>query len=91
MHFQKQDLESPHYNWSIDNKQLYVGQPGRRQFDRSDGNQVLFLINFYGALSEQFSISEGKKMEQKILHDLPEDARSEIAAFNWIRRTDLYS
>ena len=85
MHFQQQDLEGDRYDWQESKKMLYTGQPSRRLFDRYDGYQVLFLINFYGSLSERFSIQEGKMIEQKLLHELPVEARSEIAVFNWIR------
>lgn len=91
MHFQKQDLVSNHYHWSAEKKDLFTGQPSRRLFDRYNGNQVLFLINFYGGMSDRFTLQEGKQIEQKILHDLPENAKSEIAVFNWIRNNALYS
>jgi hypothetical protein len=83
MHFQKQDLGESHYMWKDD--ALYNGQPSRRLFDRFNGNQVLFLINFYGSLSERFSIKQGREIEHQILHHLPLDARSEISVYNWIR------
>ena len=82
---QKQDLEGTDYNWVEDEKHLFTGQPSRRSFDKLNGNQVLFLINFYGSLSGKFSIREGKDIEKRILHDMPEDIKSEIAVFNWMR------
>lgn len=88
MNFQKQDLKNTHYNWPGD---IFTGQPSRRSFDRFNGNQVLFLINFYGSLSEQFTRVEAEKIERKILFEMPDDAKSEIAAFNWLRRTELIS
>lgn len=89
MHFQKQDLESTGYHWSEDEKHLFTGQPSRRNFDRYNGDQVLFLINFYGSLSDRFTISEGKLLEKKIQYDLPMEAKSEISVFNWIRDINL--
>ncbi|HEX7845979.1 MAG TPA: hypothetical protein VF476_09290 [Chitinophagaceae bacterium] len=85
MHFQKQDLEGTHYYWAEHTEQLLTGQPSRRSFDRCNGNQMLFLINFYGSLSERFTLLEGKKMEKKILDDLPPEAKSELSVFNWLR------
>lgn len=87
MHFQKQDLEGTHYDWMEEGFSLYSGQPSRRKFDRFNGNQVLFLINFYGSLAERFTISEGKNIEKRIHRDLPVEATSEISVFNWIRNT----
>jgi hypothetical protein len=85
MMLQKQDLEGTDYNWVEDEKHLFTGQPSRRSFDKLNGNQVLFLINFYGSLSGKFSIREGKDIEKRIQQDMPEDIKSEIAVFNWMR------
>lgn len=87
MHFQKQDLTGTHYNWKNDEKHYFDGQPGMRAFDKSNGNQVLFLINFYASLSGRVTLREGRDIEQQIQHDLPKDAKTEIAVFNWIRNT----
>lgn len=89
MHFQKQDLAESHYTWK--EGASYSGQPSRRLFDRFNGNQVLFLINFYGSLSERFTIREGKEIEYGITHHLPLEAKSEISVFNWIREADWRS
>lgn len=89
MHFQKQDLEGIHYNWAEDEKHLFTGSPSRRTFDKCNGNQVLLLINFYGSLSDKFTLKEGKKIEKRIQDELPEGAKSEISVFNWIRNTGL--
>ena len=90
MHFQKQDMEGSQYNWAPEGERSsYMGQPSRRTFDRYNGDQVLFLINFYGSLSEQFTIQEGKLIEQRILNELPLEAKSEISVFNWIRNPEM--
>ena len=85
MQFQKDDLEGTHYDWTEDEHHLFTGRPSRRSFDRFNGNQVLFLINFYGSLSESFTVQEGKSIERRLQHDLPLEAKSEISVFNWIR------
>lgn len=87
MHFQKQDLEWAHYKWTEDEKNLFTGSPSRRTFDKCNGNQVLFLINFYGSLSDRFTLGEGKSIEKRIQDELPAEAKSEISVFNWIRNT----
>jgi len=85
MHFQKEDLEGTHYNWAEDEKHLFTGQPSRRGFNKFNGDQMLFLINFYGSMLDGFTILEGKSIEKKILFDLPEEAKSEISVVNWIK------
>jgi hypothetical protein len=85
MLFQKEDLEGTEYYWIEKEIAMYNGQPSRRSFDKFNGNQVLFLINFYSTLSETFTVTEGRSIEKRIKNDLPEDIKSEIAVFNWIK------
>jgi hypothetical protein len=85
MHFQKQDLAATHYHWKDETDFIYTGQPSRRSFDRFNGNQVLFLINFMGSIPENFTISEGRQIEEEIEKRLPIDLKSEVSVFNWIR------
>ena len=85
MLFQKQDMNGTHYTWTNDGKHVFIGQPSRRIFDSLNGDQVLFLINFYGSLSEKFTIQEGRKIEYEISNHLPLEVKSEISVFNWIR------
>ena len=89
MQFLKQDLDGGHYHWTRGEEHLYTGQPSRRRFDKNNGHQVLFLINFYSSLSERVSLKEGKSIEKKILEDLPDEAKIEVAVFNWLRKMVL--
>jgi hypothetical protein len=79
-------MEGTHYKWGteVENK-IFHGRPSRRLFDPFNGDQVLFLINFYGSLSDRFTLQEGKKIEYEITYHLPNDIKSEVSAFNWIR------
>ena len=85
MHFQKQDLQYTYYDWDSSREHLYTGQPSRRVFNKYDGYQVLFIINFYGSLSNRFTLSEGRLIEHRILSDLPGELKSELSVFNWVR------
>ena len=85
MPFQKEDLANQQYHWDLTGDQLFTGSPSRRPFNRFNGNQVLFLINFYGASSEKFSTAEGLRMEELISSQLPLEAKSEISVYNWLR------
>lgn len=90
MHFQRQDMEGTHYNWLVaDEKQVFMGQPSRRSFDKYNGDQVLFLINFYASLSDRFTLQEARVIENKIFLELPGHAKSEISVFNWIRSENI--
>ena len=87
MHFQKQDLHYTYYEWDEDQVHMYTGQPSRRVFNKYDGNQVLFLINFYASLSNRFTIAEGRQIEHRILTELPGEIKSELSVYNWLRNT----
>lgn len=84
MNFQKRDLVHTHYRWA-NGEHIFKGQPSRRSFDKNNGDQVLFIINFYASLDDQFTLHEGKAIEQKIYSDMPEAAKSEISVYNWLR------
>jgi hypothetical protein len=90
MYFKKEDMAGTHYTWSTDDKkQVFNGQPSRRAFDRFNGDQVLFLINFYGSTLEEFSVQDGRALENDILNRLPTNASSEMSVINWMRRSCL--
>jgi hypothetical protein len=85
MLFQKQNLAGTHYEWNNGSTTLFNGQPSRRLFDRFNGDQVLFLINFYASLSDRFTLEEGRTIEHQIAHAMPDEIKSEISVFNWLR------
>ena len=45
---------------------------------------ILFIINFYASLANQFSVDEGRKIERQIAQHLPIGLKSEISVLNWI-------
>jgi hypothetical protein len=90
MHFKKQDMEVGNYYWQAASwEEVFSGPPSRRLFDRFNGNQVLFIINSYAEMFEEFSTEEGKMIEKEISDNLPLDARSEISVLNWICSKNL--
>lgn len=64
---------------------LFTGIPTRRIFDRRNGSQVLFLINALALESKNFSIEEGREIENLILNRLPSNTQSEISVYNWLK------
>ncbi|MEO6611481.1 MAG: hypothetical protein ABIT05_05090 [Chitinophagaceae bacterium] len=85
MPFLKEDLTHQEYNWDLPGESVFSGSPSRRAFNRYNGDQVLFIINFYGSMADKFSVVEGRKMEELISNQLPLEAKSEISVFNWLR------
>ncbi len=83
MHFEKQDLNIDLYRWSTSD-QLYEGLPSRRSFDKSNGAQVLFLVNHYALFDEQLNLEQLPRLEYLLHSDLPVDAKSEISVFKWM-------
>lgn len=85
MHFSKEDLTG-YYKWAVeDRSSLFTGMPTRRLFDRWNGNQVLFLINTILEQSPSFSIEDGKRVEDLLIHHLPVNINSEKSVFNWLQ------
>ena len=83
MPFAKEDLACDHYEWSDDLS--FTGSPSRRLFDRANGNQVLFVINSLGLLTEKMSLEEFHEAEEMILEKMPSDIKSEMSVYNWLR------
>lgn len=84
--FLKEDMAGTNYHWPAgDGKQVFMGTPTRRLFDRYNGDQVLFIINYYGSQSAGFTAEQGRLIELEIANRLPMEAKSEISVFNWIQ------
>ena len=82
MWFLKEHLTGE-YQWNASAQ--YTGTPTRRKFDRTNGEQILFLINLYGSLAQKVTIRDGMKMEELLLNQLPLQSMSEMSVFNWLR------
>jgi len=92
MEFTKQHLISNHYHWSAGTKHHSIpNTPDRRLFDRLDGNQILYIINFFGDSVGNLTVDDGQRIEDLIIKQLPRDLKSEVAVFNWLRGRYLYS
>jgi hypothetical protein len=91
MIFLKEHL-SKSYEWvtglnhSIENK-----EPDRRIFDRFNGHQVLFIINYFGRALGKLSLTDGVRIEELISSQLPKETQSELSVFNWLRGLYLYN
>lgn len=57
MQFLKEHLSGNHYNWKIKIKhEKLTNTPDRRRFDPANGNQLLYMINFFGVSVGKLSI-----------------------------------
>ncbi len=91
MQYLKQDMNFVHYHWEPEDtptNTVFAGEPSRRQFDPFNGEQVLFLINSYFESIGRFSVKEARLIENKIVHNAPQDLKSERSIFNWLIQTD---
>lgn len=79
-------MQFEHYRWTdADNAgSIFIGEPSRRIFDPYNGNQVLFLINYYISVTERYSISEARVIESRIAYKLPLSTKSERSVLNWL-------
>ncbi|MBO9204342.1 MULTISPECIES: hypothetical protein [Niastella] len=91
MLFLKEHLHNVYYNWTIGlNHSVQNNEPDRRIFDRFNGNQVLFIINYFGQSLGKLTVNDGRKIEKLISTQLPGEIKSELSVFNWLRGMYLY-
>ncbi len=90
MLFLKEHLISQ-YSWNNNNTTYlaFTGDATRRRFDRFNGDQVLFIINLYASASENFSIADGRRIENYMVNRLPLEIKSEVSVFNWLNETKM--
>lgn len=77
-----------HYKWANNvelSGSMYIGEPARRSFDPFNGDQVLFIINYYASIFGELTLKAGRLIEGKIAYELPIELKSERSVFNWIR------
>lgn len=84
MHFLKEHLSPYKYSWI--NEATFTGEASRRLFNRYNGNQLLFVLNLYASLIEGFTIKMGLNIEDRLMNQLPVDAKSEISVLNWLKQ-----
>lgn len=87
MHYNKEDMALTHYQWENNaaaSLPVFTGAPSRRVFDTLNGQQVLFLINYYLNAVDRFSIAEARQLENQIAQKLLLGIRSERSVFNWL-------
>lgn len=90
MIFVKEHL-SKTYEWVAGlNHSVQNNEPDRRIFDRFNGHQVLFIINYFGSSLGKLTITDGLKIEELISTQLPLETKSELSVFNWLRGVYLY-
>lgn len=91
MEFTKEHLINNHYDWSTEiTRNVIRSSPDRRLFDRLNGNQILYLINFFGHSTGKITIDDGQRIEDIIKKELPAELKSEKAVFNWLIEKYLY-
>ncbi|MBV4360418.1 hypothetical protein [Pinibacter aurantiacus] len=89
--FSKEHLRKRHYDWSDGrNHSMQNNEPDRRTFDRFNGFQVLFIINYFGKSLGKQNIAVGLKVEELISAQLPPDVKSELSVFHWLRGVYLF-
>jgi hypothetical protein len=91
MDFTKEHLISKHYDWATEiRRNVILSSPDRRSFDRLNGNQILYLINFFSHSVGNITVDDGQRIEDLIMKELPTELRSEKAVFNWLIEKYLY-
>jgi hypothetical protein len=91
MIFLKEHLCKGNYEWVVGlNHSKENSEPDRRIFDRLNGHQVLFIINYFGKSVGRLTVADGLKIEELISTQLPLETKSELSVFNWLRGIYLH-
>ena len=85
MTFLKEHLVRHHYNWSTETTHSITNPFGRRVADRSNGNQILHLINFLRHSVSNLTVNDGQIIKSLIIKELPAQLKSELALFNGLK------
>lgn len=83
--FTKSDLLKTTYTWSADkgdNPKL-KGEPDSSLLNRSEGYEVLYMINKIMTSRGLSAVSSGQKIE-KIIHATPSNLHSQVNVKTWI-------
>jgi len=91
MSFEKSELrynDSGRYNWDKPAdiySPFYTGGDDDSAFDRTNGNEVLYFINYlFKDFPEEPTLSHYLKAEEMIAFDLPRSKKSHKSAAEWI-------
>lgn len=85
--FSKRNLFYKDYNWTtyLNTDPRVHGKPDGTLFNRSEGNEVVYLINKLMVLWDYRFSNTGNKME-KLIHDsLPSDVKSQEEVKDWVK------
>ena len=86
MFYTKEHLFAGAYEWTgLDGPTLFTGTPSRRTFDRYNGPQVLFIINYFGESVGKTTIADGRRTEELISMSLPLGVKSELSVMRWLK------
>jgi hypothetical protein len=85
MRLLKEHLSDYNYSWT--NEATFTGEASRRLFNRYNGDQLLFVLNLYASVIEGFTITMGLQIEDRLMNQLPVDAKSEMSVLNWLQQT----
>lgn len=85
--FSKRNLLFPDYVWTRyeKNDPRIAGKPDDTVFERSEGNQVVYLINKLMSIWHYRFVNTGNKMERLIRDKMPEELRTQEAAQQWLQ------
>jgi len=87
MTIRKEDLLFNDYNWETEpDNAIFQGEPDRNMFHRNEGNDVLYMINYFCSVMNYDSKIHAGKMEILIHEKMPFDIKSQNSVFNWLKK-----
>lgn len=76
----------PDYGWTSyeKNDPRISGKPDKTPFDRTEGNQVIYLINKLMTIWSYRFVNTGNKMERLIREKMPDDMKTQEEVQGWL-------
>lgn len=79
------------YNWLLPSMQERTEEPARNTFNSKNGEQVLFMINFFARSVGANIVNDSNISELELLIiEMPVNLKSEKSVFNYLRGRYLY-
>ena len=93
MKFIKEHLSGSNYDWDLGSQlhRMKEMTPTRNRFDRCNGNCILHMINLFNELIVTLTVKDAQHLELMLANELPLEAMSEMAVFNWLKGKYIYS
>lgn len=85
--YQKHDLLFNDYDWTtLADHVKFQGAPDRNMFVRHEGNDVLYMINYFCNVMDYKTKTHAGRIEMLIHDKMPIEIKSQKSVFQWLQK-----